>query len=375
MRNKSRGEFKLVYKLIPILFLFYLSSPIYQLFQEPLHERIIGLILLTLFIFCYLHGFWHERFRAPFTWIMIGITGYLSLVVNPFCLMLGFFTSPLIGFTKNPRNFWISMGATGLLFIAVMLNSSSHMDNSELLNMLPPMLVILFVPPFVRMMRNSRKLKDELSQANEEIVRLSQIEERQRISRDLHDTLGHTLSLITLKSELAGKLLSKNPERAAAEIKDIEATSRSALQQVRDLVTGMSALSVKDEVASARQILRTAGIQFVLEGNADSLEVTPIIQNILGYCLREAINNVVKHSGALKCRVSLEENPQELRMTISDDGNGTALPRSGVQSSGRGLLGMQERLDFVQGKLQFSSPPGQGSVLTITIPKVIKHSS
>ncbi|AWB46016.1 sensor histidine kinase [Paenibacillus sp. CAA11] len=354
-----------------------MGSPLYLIIQKPvfLAEKMIGLSLLALFAFCYVHGFWYRRYRVPFALLLILIIAYFSLMLDPNLLMLGFFSAALLGMLENRRHFLIGISGQLLLFAVILLLNMGRMQPSDWLSLLPPTLIISVFPWIMRMIRHSNELKRQLSSANEEIARLSKIEERQRISRDLHDTLGHTLSLITLKSELAEKLLTKKPERAAAEIKDIQTTSRSALQQVRDLVSGMNSLSIKEELLQARSILSAAGVRMQLEGGADKLDAPPLTQNILGLCLREAVNNVVKHSLAQVCVIKIEDTPGLLSLTISDNGTGAPPRRSITSTTGRGLLGMKERLELVQGRLEFRQEPGTGAVLTIQIPKILKTPS
>ena len=183
------------------------------------------------------------------------------------------------------------------------------------------MLVMLALPFGIRAGHKSRELRQKLYVANEEIARLSKNEERERISRDLHDTLGHTLSLITLKSELAEKLITRNPERAIQEVKDIQATSRAALKQVRELVSGMNAVTIRDEMVHAKQILTAAGIGLETNNELDGRLLSPLIDNILGMCLRESVTNVVKHSHARTCKLELLEQPGSLQLIVTDDGS------------------------------------------------------
>lgn len=140
---------------------------------------------------------------------------------------------------------------------------------------LAPFIIIMLISPFgVRSMNRNQKLEKELDQANEVIKELVKREERMRIARDLHDTLGHTLSLITLKSQLVEKLVTKNTERAQEEAREIQRTSRAALRQVRELVSEMRAISVAEELAEAGEMLRTAEIALEVEGDI-SLEGYP----------------------------------------------------------------------------------------------------
>ena len=203
----------------------------------------------------------------------------------------------------------ISLTAMVALFSAVGWHYKLYIDRDAIIQLVPAVLVMLALPFAIRAGHKSRELRQKLYVANEEIARLSKNEERERISRDLHDTLGHTLSLITLKSELAEKLITRNPDRAIQEVKDIQATSRSALKQVRELVSGMNAVTIHDEMVHAKQILTAAGIALETKNELDGRLLSPLIDNILGMCLRESVTNVVKHSHARTCKLELLNSP------------------------------------------------------------------
>ncbi|MNB65277.1 Sensor histidine kinase DesK [compost metagenome] len=371
--NESSLNDSRLFKAVPVLFLLYLGSPVSGLLQKPASISVIGLCLIAVFIFCYLHGFWSDRYRFQFTLVLLAIVGYISWVAGPMSLLLGFYPSALMGLLKRRREFRMALAAMLVLLAGVSVLQGGSLRSGDWLTLVPPVLLMLFIPMVMRIVRASRELKTQLHTAHEEIARLSKIEERQRISRDLHDTLGHTLSLITLKSELAEKLLSAKPERAAAEIQDIQKTSRAALKQVRDLVSGMNAMNLEDELVQARSILLTAGVRMVQEGASTFPEASPLVQNMLGLCLREGVNNVVKHSLARVCTIMLHDSPGEYMMRIEDDGRGGTAPRPDVMSSGRGLLGMKDRLELIQGRMEFRHEPGSGAALTIHIPKIRKE--
>ncbi|GIP24456.1 sensor histidine kinase [Paenibacillus sp. J22TS3] len=364
------------YSLFPFLWLVYLIYPVITLAQRPVSMMLTGYILIGVFAISYLRSFWSSQWRLLLAIINMLIAGYFCITFDdPGFLTMNFFTTAMLSMIPSTRQFWTGIGTLLTISILTLWISGSHTSMSAWVNIAPP-LIVLFVFPFIlRMMQNARSLKTELNLAQDEIARLSKIEERQRIARDLHDTLGHTLSLITLKSELAEKLIPKKPELAVQEVKDIQATSRAALKQVRELVSGMNALSVQDELTNTSSILEAAGIRLELSALPQPLSASPLVQNILGLILREAVNNVVKHSGADKCTISLNENNLEFVLSIRDNGAGIS---PGVQaspgpSSGRGLLGMKERLELIQGTLSYSSVPGDGTTLCVRIPKVVKN--
>lgn len=185
---------------------------------------------------------------------------------------------------------------------------------------------------------------EALRRSDEEIERLAKVAERERIGRDLHDLLGHTLSLIALKAELAGKLLRREPDRAAAEIADVERISRDALREVREAVIGYRADGLAAELARAEASLEAAGIE--LRRGGEELTLDADADRVLAFALREAVTNVIRHSGAGSCTVRLERSGGDVRLEVADDGRGGADPE------GAGLAGMRERAQALGGRVE-----------------------
>lgn len=210
-------------------------------------------------------------------------------------------------------------------------------------------------------------LRNQLNEANEQIKDLVKREERQRIARDLHDTLGHTLSLITLKSQLVEKLIVKNPERASVEAKEITQTSRTALKQLRELISDMRMITVEEELEQIKAILQAANIELEIKQETSASSLSPIEQNILGMCLREAVTNVVKHSKATGCIVSVLESQGELILTVEDNGIGLA----DQNHDGNGIRGMKERIALIDGFVELNAI-NPGTLLIVKVPVVIR---
>lgn len=200
----------------------------------------------------------------------------------------------------------------------------------------------------------------ELRLSHEEIRRLAQVAERERIGRDLHDLLGHTLSLIALKSELANKLIDRDPIAARAEIAEVERVARDALAQVRRAVTGIRAAAIRPELASARMLLDGAGVDF--HYSVADLVLTPAQETCLALVLREAATNIHRHAQAHRVEATLRRERDMAILTIIDDGRG------GAVEPGNGLRGMDERLRALGGELRIVSPPGDGTRLEASLP-------
>ena len=182
--------------------------------------------------------------------------------------------------------------------------------------------------------------------------------ERERIARDLHDILGHTLSVIILKSELASRLLEQDPQRAKAEIEDVERISRNALSEVREAIVGYRAGDLLAEFDRAKSTLDTAGI--VVEHHWEEVGMPVSQERVLALVLREAVTNVLRHAQAKRCRMALQKTAGGCRLQVRDDGRG------GAHQEGLGMRGIRERVAAIGGKVSWNAGPG--TELTITVP-------
>jgi two-component system, NarL family, sensor histidine kinase DesK len=207
------------------------------------------------------------------------------------------------------------------------------------------------------------RMNRQLRKAHEEVEHLAKVAERERIARDLHDVLGHTLSVITLKSELAGKLIDRDPQRAGKEIREVEEISRKALSEVRDAIRGYRAKGLSSELAQAKATLETAGVSVQLDA-ATTLQIPAMQESVLSLAVREGVTNVVRHARAATCRLRLEQQNGSCRLEISDDGQGF------VSVEGNGLRGMRERVEMLGGTLERSNHSGTRLVITLPLKDV-----
>ena len=211
-------------------------------------------------------------------------------------------------------------------------------------------------------LRAKQKARADISLrlAHKEIERLAKTAERERIARDMHDVLGHSLSLIVLKSELARKLWATQPERAVMEIADVETTAREALAEVRKTITGYQSDGFAAEMARAAQVLGSAGIRLRQPDRAPRL--APRHETTLSLVLREAVTNIVRHANASQCSIEWSTVEHGTRLVIADDGRG------GIRQEGNGLRGMRERVREMGGSLSLASE--RGTRLAIDLPHV-----
>jgi two-component system, NarL family, sensor histidine kinase DesK len=250
----------------------------------------------------------------------------------------------------------------------------AHDDWSDTLVTLIP---VVFVGITMSGLRVQIKLMRELSKAREAVAKLAANEERLRLARDMHDLTGQSLSMITLKSELAARLLRRLPEsperdRVGEEIQQVADVSRQTLHDIRDAISGYRRPTLAIEVITARTALESAGITphddprlTLLSGTFD-----PDAEAALAWCLREAVTNVVRHSGAQNCFISLIQGKAALSLEVRDDGAGmsqAAANGAGPAGAGTGLHGMSERLQAVGGQLEVR-PGDRGFRLVATVP-------
>ena len=198
----------------------------------------------------------------------------------------------------------------------------------------------------------------KLEMAHEEIEQLAKMAERERIARDLHDVLGHTLSVIVLKSELAGRLFQRDPQRAAAEIADVEMISRKALTEVREAIRGYRAEGLAAELKRAQSTLDAAGVTLVCEEKPPVLN--PAVESVVSLVVREAVTNIVRHAHASQCSMIFSAQNGHTSLVIEDDGRG------GLRSDGNGIRGMRERVEALGGR--FTVEGNRGTRLTILVP-------
>ncbi|UWZ81971.1 sensor histidine kinase [Occallatibacter riparius] len=220
-----------------------------------------------------------------------------------------------------------------------------------------PLFICLAVGSANTVAAQRMRANQKLSLAQEEIEHLAKVAERERIARDLHDVLGHTLSLVVLKSELAGKLLDHNPERAGKEIHEVEQIARTALAEVREAIRGYRAEGLAAELDRARATLDAAGV--TLDCASSAPKMLPAQETVLSLIVREAVTNIVRHAHASHCHISLEQRGRQIVLGIEDDGRG------GIRQEGNGLRGMRERVESIEGRFHILSENGTRLVIEV----------
>jgi two-component system sensor histidine kinase DesK len=345
--------------------------PFYFIFQSPSTIQVVVGILLTLIFFILYRIALLSKGWPVYLWTIILIAISITATSLFSYVYFAFFLAYFIGNIKDRIPFLI-LYFVHLISTSASINYSIVIQEPLFLKQLPFVIIIwisVILLPFSIYNRKERgQLEEKLEDANKRIAELVKLEERQRIARDLHDTLGQKLSLIGLKSDLARKLINKDPEAARSELKDVQQTARTALSEVRKMVSSMRGIRLKDEVGRVKQMLKAAEIEVAFEEDFNLENVSLLTENILSMCLKEAVNNVVKHSGASACFFSIKQSWKEIVMTVRD--NGIYKDASPGSMEGHGIIGMKERLEFINGSLELSTK--NGTELVITVPNDVK---
>lgn len=351
-----------VFYILPFYFIFKASSP---------YQMISGITMVILFFVCYVLAFVSKGWQVYF-WTSVQIIITISMTLSFGYVYFSVFLAFFIGNLQNKVGFF-TLYTIHLVTMTLAINYGLVTRNPILISQVPFVLIsligVILLPISTYNRIKREKLLGQLEDANKRISELVKLEERQRIARDLHDTLGQKLALIGLKSDLAGKLMNKDPQQAQAEINDVNQTARTALKEVREMVTQMRGTRVEDELYRIKQILKAAHIEFILEGDYKLDNISLLNENVISMCLKEAVTNVVKHSDSTQCIVSFEPSRADLFIRVID--NGIGLPEQRAYTRGNGLRGMRERLEFVNGSLDISSD--NGTIVTIRVPNTTIH--
>jgi two-component system sensor histidine kinase DesK len=333
-------------------------------------------------------GLWTGVFVAVWSWLMLrnpfrpaepepaerqlqigliialfALVTYFNLVYGPGLSWLYIYVQFAIGITLPTRT---AVQAIILVTLAAAALDVASGRWSDALNQVPGVAVYGFAMVIVRRLVVTVR---ELEEARAEIAHLAAYEavaaERLRFARDLHDLLGHSLSVITLKSELAGRLLPADPNRAATEIADVERVARQSLHEVREAVGGYRQPGLNAELDAARELLAAAGIDASIDASVDSLP--PAIDGVLAWTVREGVTNVIRHSHARHCEIRITRDDHTIRAEVTDDGPGgsATLP---PETTGSGLSGLAERITEQGGHLATASRDGSGFTLSVTLP-------
>ncbi|GHD98211.1 sensor histidine kinase [Streptomyces alanosinicus] len=325
----------------------------------------LGLLAFnSLYVYVTFRAFHRETREAVSTRVALALMGLLTtgLALGYGGTWLMFF--PLLGLATGAtlRGPWL--GRTGILLAVYAAVVSGVRDNwGDATNIGYATFLSSMVTAAILGLSEAVR---ELRAAREELARRAVEKERLRFSRDLHDLLGHTLSVIVVKSEAARRLAPRDMDAALGQIADIESVGRQALTEIREAVTGYREGSLATELTRARSALSAASVEPVVRQSGTPLE--PQTEALLGWVVREAVTNVVRHSDAGRCEITVESGAERVRLTVTDNGSGKPVIRPEPGIGGTGLKGLTERLAAAGGSLTVGPSPRGGFTVTAELP-------
>lgn len=356
VKENPFGVGSFIYLVFPIINLFYIDI------NGPLALAIVWIVVFSLnYIIIILSDIYLFKVRRIAAWLI-----YLAGVIY-FCWAMGsmFIMFFFFGSFVLPYVYQCSVKSieTILYFIALLVATGISL---YLLPAASPIIFVLDLVVLIALFSNFRindssKAKAQLEQKNRYINLLIAEQERQRIGQDLHDTLGHVFASLSIKSELAVKLVDQHPEQAKKEMMMVNELSKEALNKVRGIVETLKFQDFKEEVISVRNLLDQADIAFEFKGEDQARTMNRGQQSVLSMILREAVNNIIKHAHATKVNGWLKEEKQTIVLMISD--NGLGMKDNETQT----LHSIEERVALLNGTLNIASH--HGVTLTIEIPR------
>jgi two-component system sensor histidine kinase DesK len=389
--------------LLWVIWLAFLIPPLGGLFEAPPPmPRLLAIVAgAILFVGIYLWATWRNaqdltasRSLAPFyqpaeaaerlkisQWLPIALLTVLSVALAllgngpDWSSMFIFTTAYTAGRLPTAR------AVPAVLALALLVVATGALTSVSGFDIARAAVIELIVGAAVIIMIRSVRTGQELRAARDEIARLAVMTERLRIARDLHDLLGHNLSLIALKSELAGRLIGIAPERAAVEIADVEQVARTTLQEVREAVASYRRPALSGELSGAQELLAAAGITYRFEGDEGVTSALPTaIEAVFSWAVREGVTNVIRHSRAHECTIRISRDSQTASVEIINDAGDAQAPGSpghdlaaadaiGIApGAGNGLRGLAERVDALGGRFAAGPHSGGGFRLAVDVP-------
>lgn len=349
------------------IWLFYLPFNIVNYLPARQFSDWFWLGMMAIFLVIYVLVAEIPRWRSVTIVLELIVTGTFSVFGfnNYMIIFPAWQVSFLLG-KRSKRDFIVFAVIYELILVVGLIRFNSYhpgvltMNNPNIEGLLFPVASPFLAYVFSRSLSQRRSL----NQANLRLKAIVQRDERERIARDLHDTLGQSFSMITIKAELAKKLMAKSPDQVAPELDDIAATSRKNLQMVRQIVNGLHDQSISEVLLSQNQQLDAAGVDLQTT-NEDSANNWPTkIQSQLAAVITEAITNVIRHAQAHTVNIVFEETEDEYCVQLHDDGRGGNYIRSGSN----GMVGMKSRMRATGGQFSIQGNKN-GTLITLIQPK------
>jgi two-component system sensor histidine kinase DesK len=370
----SSGISLRLWRLYAYFWLVCLLFPILALVQTSLTpaQWFVALAGLLIFVTSYCWVMWphplssigrvrtQSRIALMLFAILTVLVLFLSLAYGSAFLWLFVGVSAVAGVTLPTRGAFVVVMILTLLTLFTSVVVSRGIAQTDWLHILPLVLLVRGLGLDIVGLARLASALSELHAARRELARLAVMEERLRMARDLHDLLGHNLSLITLKSELARRLVETEPARAAEEIHAVEQVARKTLREVREAVAGYRQPTLRSELDGARQLLDAAGIACTIEHTAGALP--PATDAVLAWAVREAMTNVIRHSRARWCRIRVTRGDGTVHGEIINDGYRDHGREGARGQTGSGLAGLAERVTVHGGQMEAGPLPTDSTV-------------
>ncbi|WP_414830311.1 sensor histidine kinase [Alteromonas sp. H39] len=342
--------------VLPYLWLVYLGIYFvhFAFYDPPAWHVWVSAIGTLLFLACYFRAYWTTGFQTLFYIAAICAIGSVLTLVNPGAGVFFVYASAFAAHAGPPKQ---SLATIGVILAYIVL--LAWLRDLSAYFYVPALIFSIMIGGANVFQREIAKKNTQLKLTQDEVKRLATTAERERIARDLHDLIGHTFSMLTMKAQLAQKLFDHDTDKARQEIAELEQISRRALTEVREAVTGYRQKDLATELANAKTLLNSVEVDFDYTIPDSTLPAN--IDTTLGFIVREAITNLVKHANATRCQITLNEADRILTMHIADNGSSKAGPE------GNGLKGMRERLAPLGGKLTLNSKQGFNIILTVPL--------
>jgi two-component system sensor histidine kinase DesK len=349
----------------PYVWLIYL--PLFFIPVMISHHESIDLVWTALalitFLGLYFHAYWVKSQYVIYHIVAIGLLGTLVAFITPTACTLFIYAGAFCS-----RLMPLKYAMTVLVSLLVWIASISWFFSFEMYFYQPALVFTLIVGILNIYQCALHQNKQALILSRKETQRLAQVAERERIARDLHDLIGHTFSVITIKADLAGRLIDKDLEKARIEIKQLENISRDALSQVREVVSGYRTSDLLSELANAKNVFNSVDIDFYYQfENIDEqqIELDSTNNKELAIVLRELVTNIIKHAKATQVTAIIKHQDGKIVLAMQDDGQGF----ENSQHKGFGIKGIEERIQKLKGFVAIKTG-GQytGTLSEITLP-------
>ena len=354
-RDRPSRAFALTFALPWLLFTAFFFVRFFYT-TTPLWEIVLSAVVMLVFLVCYYLAFsnYHRprSLRTP-SFVMLGL-GVLMAPINPGANVFFSYPAWFLSRAYPPRQALLTIA--GVVLLIIVLTLSFELDINFFL---PALLLSTGLGLMSLASRRFEETQRALRHSREEAEHLGRIAERERIARDLHDTIGHRLSLIALKSELAAGLARDRDPEAADEILAVNRIARESLTEIRATLSGYWELSLEAELRSLRASLREAGIRD--QCRVAAMDLPPHIETALAMCLREAVTNTIRHAEANTCRIDVNIDGPSVVAVVADDGGAASI------RPGRGLTGMRQRVEQMSGSLDIACGQDQ-TRLSIRLP-------